>query len=544
MRTGASGAAAPRARIVPAKQFPALSRKRPSSANWNGVILREGGANGGQGVETKAVCRHIAWAYLHPDLVKAFAEELIADPAKLADCLQQLSPADRKEVEANLQRFQESDDVKLKFLDLVARSPETLKAFFGSTAAAWKSVEAAYGSARMDPTHKQMVGDRHFGRWLGDMSESMRANGQPTASFLLETKNHVLAVRMEWKTDPDGARRIRVSCYDPNITANHKVFEAADPADLHQHAIDDCFDYSPAYFDSRYGDDWCLTAIGLEGKMATPDAFEYLDFNEGADLNPKLFREVLHHAIADGLPGGISQAAGLLAKNGIHGDAALPFVQMNQALHAAFKGKQGRQTFVPYAEALLGLGIKGSSAVPLMRVVDDDGTTGPYDSFIHDDGESMLAYAESLQILEIVGEPAAHLLPAIAEDGMSATFLALNNGGSGQWMKDYARSHLLVGLAGEAAVPSMRAIAGKPDFESDVEWSGVYAALEKNDVESIEDFATALHSLGIVGKMAKPLFAAVDAGGLSWLDDESEEGIFDESTERAYRTAQKKLGIL
>jgi hypothetical protein len=52
---------------------------------------------------------------------------------------------------------------------------------------------------------------------------------------------------------------------------------------------------------------------------------------------------------------------------------------------------------------------------------------------------------------------------------MNATFVALNNGGAGQWMKDYARAHLRLGLAGEAAVPSMRATVGKQD----IEWSGV-----------------------------------------------------------------------
>jgi hypothetical protein len=175
-----------------------------------------------------------------------------------------------------------------------------------------------------------------------------------------------------------------------------------------------------------------------------------------------------------------------------------------------------------------------------MRVIDDDGTTGPYQSFIHKNGRSMVAYAQALRTLGIVGEAAAPLLAATDEDGMSATFAALFRGGAGQWLKDFAQAHLCVGLTGKAALPSMRVTSGNHNYE----WTSVYIALEKDDTDSVKDFAAALDSLGIRGHMAKPLFKATDSDGHTWFDDESEQGIFDESTERVYRAAQRQLGIL
>ena len=219
--------------LIPAfKREPTWTNKGRTDENWNGLTF---------GGET-ADCKHLSWVYCHPELIEAFVCELLSEPGKLSALLDKLPIDLANSFRSTVDRFQSGDNVKLKFLDLIAQSPLTMEAFFTSKAGSIKNITIAVNTMMaLGPTHKRQTDDRNFGRLLGDVSELMRFHRKHDVHIFGATNTHALAARVQWKKDEKGAPKIRVTFYDPNLTGDHKIVEASTPKELHQHSLDDCF---------------------------------------------------------------------------------------------------------------------------------------------------------------------------------------------------------------------------------------------------------------------------------------------------------------
>jgi len=198
------------AAVIPArKRQPALTTtKGRSNQNLNNKATVE---------DRLVVCRHLAWAYLHPERVRQFMDRLLADDnqAEFNQLMSRLEPGLRQKF-LDLQAARKPSAAaqtdpapEVKYLDLIAQSTPTLEAFFASPEGHIGRAQAGYNQAMAcDPAHKQVVANESMGRYLAEVATRMQERGIPQARIMVQTHNHVMAMRLEWKTDPSGAKDV------------------------------------------------------------------------------------------------------------------------------------------------------------------------------------------------------------------------------------------------------------------------------------------------------------------------------------------------
>lgn len=485
------------------KRTPTLSGKGRKNAKLNNTVSVDQGIPGKPA--TLVECGHLAYAYLHPELVETFIEHLAQDSAALEALLEEVPPElGQKLQEAVGRSGKATRGPKLKFLDLVAQSPATLRAFFSMPGVMADGEAHAKQTRSLDASCKQLVGNRQFGAWIADMGDQMRAQEATECKVVLAGRDHEMAVHLEWKRDDDGADRLRVTCYDPNNTGNHKAFEVrstselrADPKDSGvDYSMDKCFDHLDSYFPDEHEDPgaYCMTAICSDVLLDPPQPARYFSLHSS---NGALDRQAFNEATSQALI------------SGVH-----PLLQ-------------------PLAQELSARGTRGADAVPFVTVHTDEGTTGTFEAFKNKDGRSITRYAQMLSHLGITGQDAVPLMRAMHANGTMGGYEAFEEG-DGQTLKDYAVALKYLGIEGEMAVPLMRVFHGKGT-------SGTFSAILNNRTEVFEDYAKALNHLGIRGALAEPLLEVVDPDGEKGVEFLEVDPTFAEGIE-AYKAARHQLG--
>lgn len=279
-------------------------------------------------------------------------------------------------------------------------------------------------------TRQARVGNREFGRWLGDMCTEMRKEGLTEARVMLRTQGHAMAVKIEEKTDPDGSKRFRISCYDPNLTGNHKVVEAPSPESLHAHCLND---FIKTKYYAKHPDDAVVTAycqeVELPGISRRPLA--YVGFDDPAvplrtNAVEALIGQLGFSLQLDFVNRSLKEIAALMKQRGLTGAqaaAAIPKVFFAGHTYMGLGLAQDMASEITkYAETLKSLGITGEMAIPLMKAVygprREQARTGIAAALAADGGLAIVAYAEALKSLGITGRSAIPLMEKVPGRGI------------------------------------------------------------------------------------------------------------------------------
>ena len=448
-----------------------LSGHGRSRENFNDVVVIP---PHGEYLARNVDCKLLAWAYLHPELVERFfREDLLTDDARLAELAAAVSPKLKEDLLAAARQVRQGqNDFKLKFLDLVAQSPETLKAFFSSpVVAAENMVHEISASLQLDSSHRRMVGNREFGDWAADMLEHMQVQGKTENRVLIDVGDHVMAVKLQWKPDERGVNGLRVSWYDPDITGDHKVLPKADGGltldELRQYTLEDFFPHMGSHSKASDPAEQVVMAISLDVAEDAPSQKSYVH-PERADgsLNEAFFTDLMGQALGHGL----------------------------------------HTTVMALGQMLVDRGIVGEAAAALLHLQNAEGRTGPFEAIMNGDMDALMRYGQTLKRVGLVGEAAVPLMTAVDGDGTTGLYRAFTDRNP-KAVEGYAVLLKMLGIEGEMAVPLMRAVHGEGT-------TGALVGILDNDASVFESYVKALKHLGITGDMARPLMAVVDAHGV------------------------------
>lgn len=334
----------------------------------------------------------------------------------------------------------------------------SIRSFFGELGLDRISAAMMTVLAKTDETAKQFVGNRRFGAWLCDMARAMKKQNIPTTSHLLATHDHLMALRLRRKSNPE---RICVTGYDPNVTKNHRRIVVSHAKALRKQTLADCF---PRMSDRLTDPDhlWVIAAA-TDVKLTWRGPLSYLERRNFTKANRA---EMLCLALLSNAHAAIKSLGGKLRSRGQSSMDTSVLLQ-SKIRHSSILRAMHAESLDNYAQALKRLNLDREALLDLLVNSPTGLTAGLCEAVAPDQEEQhaeevLLKLGRMVRILNLDPEFTDELLTARDAGGCPALHLAVRNKHS---LFVHAFGKLLdeLGICGERASPLVAAVNGTRD---------------------------------------------------------------------------------